>query len=137
MAESGGGEYVTVEDATELEVQITKKWKPSIGQLVWTQGVTMQQYIKAMDQMNQIYNPLYAASDAEWHRIKHAAYFLNSEELITDDVEKQVLELAESQHDLRYDHFKAVKEDKESEREQAEKEIEAKVEEWRQKWENE
>ena len=41
VADSGGGEYVTVDDPTELEVQITKKWQPTIGQLVWTQGVTI------------------------------------------------------------------------------------------------
>jgi len=137
VADSGGGEYVTVEDPAELEVQITKKWQPSIGQLVWTQGVTMQQMIKAMERMNQIYNPLFTASDAEWNRIKHAAYFLHDEKLISDDMEKQVLQLAESRHELRNQRFKEIKADKESEREQAEKEINAKVEEWRQQWQKE
>ncbi|GKU83986.1 VWA domain-containing protein [Niallia sp. NCCP-28] len=137
VADSGGGEYVTVEDPAELGVQITKKWQPTIGELVWTQGVTMQQMTKAMERMNQIYNPLYTASDAELNRIKHAAYFLHKENLITDHVEKQVLELAESLHDLRNKHFKAINETKVSEREQAAKEINAKVEEWRQQWKNE
>ena len=136
VADAGGGEFVTVDDPAELEVQITKKWQPSIGQLVWTQGVTIQQSIKASERMNEMYNPLYYASSAEFNRIRHAAYFLNDNELITDDVEKQVLELAQSQHDLRYEHFKAVKDDKEAEREQAEKEIDNKVKEWRQQWDN-
>lgn len=137
VADSGGGEYVTVEDPAELEIQMTKKWQPSIGQLVWTQGVTIQQFIKASERMNEIYNPLYHASDAELNRIRNAAYFLNDNELITDDVEKQVLQLAESLHDLRYEHFNDVKEVKVSEREQAQKEINDKVEEWRQQWKNE
>lgn len=137
VADSGGGEYVTVDNPTELEVQITKKWQPSIGQLVWTQGVTIQQYTKAMERMNEIYNPLYTASDAELNRIRYAINFLQDEELLTDDVKKQVLELAESLHDVRNDHFKALKEAKESERKQAEDEINAKVEAWRQQWENE
>lgn len=136
VAESGGGEYVTVKDPTELEVQITKKWQPSIGQLVWTQGVTMQQYIKASERMNEIYNPLYQASSSEFIRIRDVVYFLNNNELITDEVEKQVLELAESMHDIRNEHFKSVKEAKELEREQAEKEIDDKVEEWKQQWGN-
>lgn len=136
VADSGGGEYVTVEDPAELEVQITKKWQPTLGQLVWTQGVTLQQMTEAMERMNQIYNPLYTASDAELNRIKHAAYFLHDEELITDDVEKQILKLAEMQHDLRNQHFKEIKEAKVSEREHAADEINAKVEEWRQQWEN-
>lgn len=137
VADSGGGEYVTVEDPAELEVQITKKWQPTIGQLVWTQGVTIQQFTKAMERMNGIYNPLYTASDAELNRIKHAVNFLRGEELLTDDVKKQVLELAESLHDVRNEHFKAIKETKEAERKQANEEINAKVEEWRQKWRNE
>ncbi|WP_413366532.1 vWA domain-containing protein [Lysinibacillus sp. 3P01SB] len=137
VADSGGGEYVTVEDPAELEVQITKKWQPTIGQLVWTQGVTIQQFTKAMERMNEIYNPLYTASDAELNRIKHAVNFLHGEELLTDDVKKQVLELAESLQDVRNEHFKAIKETKEAERKQANEEINAKVEEWRQKWRNE
>lgn len=137
VADSGGGEYVTVEDPAELKVQITKKWQPTIGQLVWTQGVTIQQFTKAMERMNEIYNPLYTASDAELNRIKHAVNFLRGEELLTDDVKKQVLELAESLHDVRNEHFKAIKETKEAERKQANEEINAKVEEWRQKWRNE
>ncbi len=136
VAESGGGEYVTVNDPTELEVQMTKKWRPSIGQLVWTQGVTLQQAIDASERMNNIYNPLYHASDAEMHRIKNAAYFLNDNELISDEVEKQVLELADSLYDLRYEHFKQVKEEKESGKERAKKEIEEKVSEWKRQWEN-
>ena len=135
VAESGGGEYVTVEDPTDLEVQMTKKWQPSIGQLVWTQGVTMQQQIKASERMNEIYNPLYRASSAEFNRIRHAVYFLNDNELIMDDVERQVLELANAMQDLRNEHFQSVKEAKEMERKQAEKEINDKVQEWRQQWE--
>ncbi|MER1957700.1 MAG: hypothetical protein ABS942_09980 [Solibacillus sp.] len=99
--------------------------------------MTIQQFIKASERMNEIYNPLYQASTAELNRIRNAAYFLNDNELITDDVEKQVLQLAESLHDLRYEHFNGVKEVKVSEREQAQKEINDKVEEWRQQWKNE
>lgn len=137
VANAGGGEYVTVENPTDLEVQITKKWKPSIGQLVWTQGVTLQQSINASERMNNIYNPLYHASNAEMHRIKNAAYFLNDNELITDDIEDQVLELADSLYDLRYNHFEEVKEEKLAEKERAHKEINSKVEEWRNKWRDE
>lgn len=137
VADSGGGEYITVDDPADLEVQITKKWQPTIGQLVWTQGVTLQQKTDAMERMNNIYNPLYTVSDAELNRIKSASYYLDNEKLITDDVEKQVLDIAERQHDLRNKHFEEIKEAKVSEREQVAEEINAKVEEWRQQWKNE
>ncbi|MGN7479386.1 vWA domain-containing protein [Solibacillus silvestris] len=137
VADSGGGEYITVDDPADLEVQMTKKWKPTIGQLVWTQGVTIQQFTDAMERMNQIYNPLYSASDAERNRIRHAVNFLYNEELISDDVKEQVWKLAESLHDLRNDHFKEIKEKKEAEREQASEMINAEVEKWRQQWKDE
>lgn len=137
VADSGGGEYVTVDDPADLEVQITKKWQPTIGQIVWTQGVTLQQMTDAMERMNQIYNPLYTVSDAELNRIKNAVYYLDNEKLITDDVEKQVLDIAEEQHDLRNKHFEEIKEAKVSEREQVAEEINAQVEEWRQQWQKE
>ncbi|WP_312094186.1 VWA domain-containing protein [Niallia sp.] len=137
VADSGGGEYITVEDPADLEVQITKKWQPTIGQLVWTQGVTLQQMTDSMERMNQIYNPLYTVSDAELNRIKNAIYFLNDKNLITDEVEDQVLEIAEEQHTLRGKHFEEIKEAKVSEREQVAEEINAKVEEWRQQWQQE
>lgn len=137
VASSGGGEYITVNDPAELEVQMTKKWKPSIGQLVWTQGVTMQQFTDAMDRMNQIYNPLYLVSDAEQNRIRYALNFLANEDLITNEVKNQVWKMADSFHDLRNNHFRELKETKEAEREQAGEEINAKVEEWRQQWKSE
>lgn len=134
VADSGGGEYITVDDPAELEVQITKKWKPTLGQLVWTQGVTLQQSIEAMERMNEIYNPLYYASSAELNRIQQAVYFLNNENLINTDVKSQILKLAQSSEDIRNNHFSEIKEEKELEREQTKKEIDAKVEEWRQQW---
>lgn len=137
VADSGGGEYITVDDPADLEVQITKKWQPTIGQLVWTQGVTLQQMTDAMERMNNIYNPLYTVSAAELNRIKNAVYFLDNEQLITADMENQVLAIAEEQHGLRDKHFEEIKETKMSEREQVAKEINAKVEEWRQQWKNE
>ena len=135
VADSGGGEYVTVNDSTELEVQITKKWQPSIGQLVWTQGVTLQQAIQASERMNNIYNPLYYASSAELYRIKNATYFLNNHDFITDEVEKQVLDLADSFYELRSEHFNKVKDEKEAERRKVQDEINNKVQEWKQQWE--
>lgn len=134
VADSGGGEYITVDDPAELEVKMNKEWKPTLGQLVWTQGVTLQQTVEAMERMNEIYNPLYYASSAELNRIKHAVYYLKKEKLINDDVKNQVLEIAESSEDMRKNHFSEIKKAKELDRERTKEEINAKVEEWRQQW---
>lgn len=60
-----------------------------------------------MERMNDIYNALYHVYTAELNCIRSVAFFLNNKELIPNDVEKQVVELAESLYDLRNEHFKA------------------------------
>ncbi|PLR92542.1 vWA domain-containing protein [Bacillus sp. T33-2] len=137
VAEAGQGTLTTVSDKAELETTILKKWRPTIGQLVWTQGVTLADSVKATERMNNIFNPLYHSSDNEMIRIQNAAYFLNSEELISDEVEDELLQLIREMHELRYSHFKKIREEKDQQREAAEKEIDGKVEEWRKQWETE
>jgi Ca-activated chloride channel homolog len=137
VAEAGAGEYATVRDKSELEITILKKWRPTIGQLVFTQGVGLKEMTEAMKRMNDIYNPLYEISNREMHRIKNAAYFLNTEELISDEVEDEVLRIADDMYELRQSHFEEIKTQKEAERDAASKEINDKVEAWRKKWEEE
>lgn len=135
VADSGGGIYATVRDKSELETQILKKWRPTIGQLVWTTGVDLKDTTDAMQRMNDIYNPLYFASDREKNRIKSAAYFLNDEELISDETEEYVLSLADRNEEIRASDFKTIKEEKEREMWAAHKEINDKVNAWREEWE--
>ncbi|WP_080843679.1 vWA domain-containing protein [Cytobacillus gottheilii] len=134
VADSGGGEYITVDNPAQLEVEMTKKWQPTLGQLWWTQGVTLNETVEAMERMNDIYSPLYNASNSEINRIKHGIRFLSNEELISIEVKDEVNELADSLYELREEHFSALKETKEEEREQAHEEITTKVEEWRKQW---
>ncbi|KAA9016012.1 vWA domain-containing protein [Niallia endozanthoxylica] len=135
VADAGGGIYATVRDKSELETQVLKKWRPTIGQLVWTNGVDLKDTTDAMQRMNDIYNPLYFASDRERNRIKNAAYFLNDEKLISDETEEYVLSLADENEDIRASDFKAIKEEKEKEMWSAHKEINDKVKAWREEWE--
>ena len=137
VAQAGGGDYATVRDKSELETLILKKWRPTIGQLVFTQGVGMKDTTNAMERMNQIKNPLYFASDREKNRIKNAAYYLNNEELINDETEAQILKLADTMHKLRQDHFNEITKQKEDEMWNAHEEINNKVKAWRAKWEEE
>jgi Ca-activated chloride channel homolog len=137
VAEAGAGEYATVRDKSELEMTILKKWRPTIGQLVFTQGVGLKEMTEAMKRLNDIYNPLYEISNREMYRIKNAAYFLNTEELISDEVEVEVIKLAEDMYELRQSHFEEIKAQKEAEREAASKEKNYKVEAWRNKWKKE
>ncbi len=134
VADSGGGEYVTVDNPAELEIEMTKKWEPTLGQIWWTQGVTLNETVEAMERMNDTYNPLYFASESEMNRIKDAIRFLSNEELISVEVKDEVNELADSLYDSRKEHFSELKETKEAEREQAHEEITTKVEEWRKQW---
>jgi Ca-activated chloride channel homolog len=137
VADAGAGEYVTVQNQSELETHVLKKWKPTIGQLVWTQGVGLKETIKAMERMNNIFNPLYYATDRERNRIRNAAYYLNTEELISEEVEGTVLKTADEMYDLRYNHFKEIKDKKEAEMWAAHKQINDEVKAWREKWQAE
>jgi len=134
VADAGNGIYATVRDKSELETQVLKKWRPTIGQLVWTTGVDLKDTTDAMQRMNDIYNPLYFASDRERNRIRNAAYFLNDEKLISDETEEYVLSLADKNEEIRASDFKAIKEEKEKEMWAAHKEINDKVKAWREEW---
>ncbi|MBM7691415.1 hypothetical protein JOC77_000820 [Peribacillus deserti] len=134
VAEAGEGTYTTVSNQSELQSEIVEKWKPSIGQLVWTQGVTLVDTYNAMKNMNDIYNPLYQLSTNEKIRILDAVRFLMSEKLITEETRAQVSELANQMDQIRQEEFKKIKDEKETEREAARKEIEEKVVAWKAKW---
>ncbi|MGE8081302.1 hypothetical protein [Peribacillus loiseleuriae] len=133
--QAGRGEYATVRDKSELETLVLKKWRPTIGQLVFTQAIGMKGTTAATERMNQIKNPLYFASDREKNRIKNAAHYLHREELISDETETEILKLADTMHKVRQDHFNEITKQKEDEVWNAHEEINNKVEEWRKNWE--
>lgn len=134
VADAGDGIYATVRDKSELETEVLKKWRPTLGQIVWTQGVTLNDTVDAMQRMNNIYNPLYYASDREKGRIKNAIYFLSDKELISHEAKSYVLDMADQMSAIRESHFKEIKEKKDEETWAASEEINAKVEEWKKSW---
>jgi Ca-activated chloride channel homolog len=137
VADAGNGKYASVRDKATLEDQVLKKWRPTIGQLVWTQGVSGQDYIDAQKRMNDIYNPLFHISTNEGNRIRNAVYFLQQNNLIPREKGNEVIDLADASADLRNEHFKKIKEEKQAEAERVQKEINAKVEAWKQQWRDE
>ncbi|MFD1356665.1 VWA domain-containing protein [Fictibacillus halophilus] len=137
VADAGNGKYATVRDKASLEDQVLKKWRPTIGQLVWTQGVSGQDYIDAQKRMNDIYNPLFHISTNEGNRIRNAVYFLQQNNLIPREIGNEVIDLADASAELRNEHFKKIKEEKQAEAERVQKEINAKVEAWKQQWRDE
>lgn len=87
--------------------------------------------------MNDIYNPLFHISTNEGNRIRNAVYFLQQNNLIPHDKGNEVIDLADASADLRNDHFKKIKEEKQAEAERVQKEINTKVEAWKQQWRDE
>lgn len=134
VAEAGGGNYATVRDKSEFEDVILKKWKPSIFQLIGTQGVQLHEYVDQMERLQNIYGPLYHASEREADRIKTAVYYLQDNKLISHEDGPEVSDKAEEMRILRTDHFKAIKEEKDAEAKKAHEEIDAKVQAWKDKW---
>lgn len=134
VAEAGGGDYATVRDKAELEDLILKKWKPSIFQVIGQQGILLHEYVDQQERLINIHSSLYSASDYEASRIINAVDFLKNNQLISDEIGSAVRDLADDMRDLRNNHFKAIKEEKEAEAKQAHDEIEAKVKAWKDKW---
>ena len=133
-AEAGGGDYATVRDQSEFEDVILKKWQPSIFQLISQQGVMLHEFVEQKQRLLDIHSPLYNASEREANRIISASYFLEDQKLISDEAGAAVREKAKEMRDLRNEHFKAVRDQKDEEAKQAHDEIEAKVQEWKDKW---
>ncbi|QED46434.1 vWA domain-containing protein [Cytobacillus dafuensis] len=134
VAEAGGGDYATVRDRSEFEDVILKKWKPSIMQVFSQQGILLNEYVDQQKRLIDIHSPLYNASEREASRIIMATFYLQNKELVSREIGSAVREKAEEMRDLRNDHFKAIKEEKELEAKQASDEIDAKVEAWKDKW---
>lgn len=134
VAESGGGEYVTVRDKQEFEDVITKKWKPSIFQLIGVQGILLNEVVDQMERLYSITNPLIQVSEREANRITNAAYFLKDQKMISSEAATAVIERAKEMRELRNQHFTEMKEEKEAEAKQAHDEIQTKVQEWKDKW---
>lgn len=134
VAEAGGGDYVTVRDKSEFEDVVIKKWKPSIFQLIGIQGVQLHQYVDQQERLIDAHDPLYQVSEREANRIINAAYFLKDNKLISDEAAASVIEVAKEMRDLRNEHFRTIKDEKEAEAKRAHDEIEAKVKAWKDKW---
>lgn len=134
VAEAGGGNYATVRDQSEFEDVILKKWKPSIFQVIGTQGVQLHEYVDQKERLLNIYGPLYNASEREASRIKVAVNYLVNNHLISSENGTAVAEKTEEMRVLRNDHFIALKEEKDEEAKRAHEEIDAKVQAWKDKW---
>ncbi|WP_262380650.1 vWA domain-containing protein [Bacillus infantis] len=134
VAEAGGGTYATVRDKDELEDQVLKKWKPSLGQIFSQLGIPLHETVDQKERLLDISNPIRLISDREKDRIKSAVSFLESEELISPEAAEEAEELAETRHEIRDSHFKDLYEQKEEEAQKARDEINSKVEAWKDKW---
>lgn len=137
VAEAGGGEYTTVRDKSEFEDVVLKKWRPNVFQLLAIQGIPLHEVVNQKQKVLDLYTPMYTASEREANRIISAVYFLKDQKLISEEAANHVITSAEELRDLRNAHFKTIKEEKDNEAQQARDEIDAEVQAWKEKWNNE
>jgi Ca-activated chloride channel homolog len=134
VAEAGGGTYATVRDKDELEDQVLKKWKPSLGQVFSQMGILLHETVDQKERLLDISNPIRTASEREKQRIQSAVSFLEREELISPEAALEAEEMAEERHEIRDTHFEEIYEQKEEEAQKARDEINSKVQAWKDKW---
>ncbi|MGC8227990.1 vWA domain-containing protein [Pseudobacillus badius] len=134
VAEAGGGDYATVKNKEELQMQVTKKWRPSLFEIVGKQGVPLHEYVSKTSELSDYKGRLTDLSDREKNRITNALSFLSSKKLIDDQTKEEVQTLAEEMNQVRNSHFQRVYEAKSQQLEEHKKEIDSKVEDWKEKW---
>lgn len=136
VADAGNGEYVTVQNKSELETYITKKWKPTIGQLVFINGPVGMEYLDVAQSLIRLKELLTFAADREKMRIESAITILHQEKLISDDKKTELLTLSKDMHAIKHDKFNDIYEIKKQEMDEAADAIKVKVEEWKDQYQD-
>lgn len=134
VAEASKGQYATVSDKSDLETLILKKWRPTIGQLVFTNGPIGWDYLDVRHSLDDLYEPLSYAAERELSRLRASIKILKNEKMITPDQATELNELAEKMYDTKFKEFNGIFEKKRQEMDAAADEINAKVNEWKQQW---
>ncbi len=137
VADAGNGEYVTVQNKDELETYITKKWRPTIGQLVFINGPVGMEYLDVAQSLIRVKNHLAYAADWEKIRIQSAVSILHREKVITDDQKTELLTLSKDMHAIKHEKFIGIYESKKKEMDAAADDIKAQVEEWKDQFKDE
>lgn len=134
VADAGNGDYVTVQNKDELETYITKKWKPTIGQLVFINGPSGMEYLDVAQSLTRLKELLTYAADREKMRIESAITILHQDKLISDDQKTELRNLSNDMHAIKYDEFKDIYETKKEEMDSTADAIKAKVDEWKEQY---
>jgi len=103
VADAGNGEYVTVQNKDELETYITKKWKPTIGQLVFINGPVGMEYLDVAQSLIRLKELLTFAADREKMRIESAITILHQDKLISDEQKTELLTLSKDMHAIKHE----------------------------------
>lgn len=134
VADAGNGDYVTVQNKDELETYITKKWKPTIGQLVFINGPSGREYLDVLESLFRLKDLLTYSAEREKMRIDSAISILHQEELISDDQKTQLLNLSNDMFEIKHENFSNIYETKKKEMDSAADEIKRKVDEWKEQF---
>ena len=95
---------------------------------------SLHEYVNKTSELTDYKVHLTDLSNYEKSRITHAVYFLSGKKLIDNKTKEDVISLAEEMNQLRNDHFKEVYETKKQELEEAKKNIDQKVSDWKEQW---
>jgi len=136
VADAGNGEYVTVQNKDELETYITKKWKPTIGQLVFINGPVGMEYLDVAQSLIRLKELLTFAADREKMRIESAITILHQDKLISDEQKTELLTLSKDMHAIKHDKFNGIYETKKQDMDAAADAIKAQVDEWKEQFQD-
>lgn len=134
VADAGNVDYVTIQNKDELETNITKKWKPIIGQLVFITGPSGREYLDVVESLIRLKDLLTYAAQREKMRIDSAISILHQEKLISVDQKTQLLNLTKDMYEVKHENFSSIYETKKKDIDSAADEIKTKVDEWKEQF---
>lgn len=135
VAKAGNGEFIKVQNKTELESQIQKKWSPSIIELYGKQAVNPFDMLEARKEIIHLQNTLLSLSDNEKNRLDGVIHTLYNEKLINDATREALLNKAEDMYEIRNNEIKNLQNTKEQELQKLQQKYQKQIDDWRKQWE--
>ena len=135
VAEAGKGEFIRVNDKSELDAQIEKKWAPSFLERNGKQAVNAFDMLEAQKEIVNLSNALNSLSTNEKNRIEGAVRTLHSEKLISDDTKNALLTKASDMHKIRQDGIEQLKAQKNQELKDTQQTYQQQIDEWKKQFE--
>ncbi|MGE6257674.1 hypothetical protein ACQKCU_07135 [Heyndrickxia sporothermodurans] len=121
VAEAGGGEYTTVSNKQQLNDEITKSWKETIGKTTWVfwnvgniNNINWDS-VRMSQQLSEMFNKHIDSRNRERNRMNAAVSKLEENKLIDFDVHNKISEILSRRENIIKNYGDKIDKDKNNE----------------------